>query len=348
LGGNLATLTHGNGIASLSYNGTANVTVGLQTLTNDGTGSFVKINRDTYGRISGTTPVTSGDITGLVNFPNITAGKTFAVTNTLTLSGTDGSTLNVGTGGTLGSNAYTSTSYEPAISKATGYATWNGSAWAFVNETYSLSTHDHTGVYSPVHSHPYEPTITKATGYAKWNGSAWVFVDETYSLSGHTHSYEPANANIQSHISNTSNPHSTTKSQVGLGNVLDVAQEPAITKATGYAKWNGSAWVFVNDTYEAANANIQSHISSTSNPHGVTANQVLPSQTTHNTKYLQTDGTNVSWQTVVGAGAIHENDAIIAANYTLTTGKNGFSVGPITVNSGVTVTVPSGQRWAIL
>ena len=30
---------------------------------------------------------------------------------------------------------------------------------------------------------------------------------------------EPANVNIQSHISATSNPHSVTKSQVGLGNV---------------------------------------------------------------------------------------------------------------------------------
>ena len=37
----------------------------------------------------------------------------------------------------------------------------------------------------------------------------------------HTHSgtYEPANANIQSHISNTSNPHSVDKTDVGLANV---------------------------------------------------------------------------------------------------------------------------------
>jgi hypothetical protein len=32
-------------------------------------------------------------------------------------------------------------------------------------------------------------------------------------------SYEPANSNIQSHIASTSNPHSVTKTQVGLGNV---------------------------------------------------------------------------------------------------------------------------------
>jgi hypothetical protein len=42
-----------------------------------------------------------------------------------------------------------------------------------------------------------------------------------FALSGHNHSgvYEPANANIQSHISSTSNPHGVTKAQVGLSNV---------------------------------------------------------------------------------------------------------------------------------
>jgi hypothetical protein len=38
----------------------------------------------------------------------------------------------------------------------------------------------------------------------------------------------------------------------------------------------------------------------------------------------------------------------ITANYTFASGTNGLSVGPITVNSGVTVTVPSGQRWVVL
>ena len=45
----------------------------------------------------------------------------------------------------------------------------------------------------------------------------------TFPPSSHNHDglYEPKNSNIQSHISNKSNPHSTTKSDVGLGNVLD-------------------------------------------------------------------------------------------------------------------------------
>ncbi|MFA4901964.1 MAG: hypothetical protein WC600_04385 [Desulfobaccales bacterium] len=46
---------------------------------------------------------------------------------------------------------------------------------------------------------------------------------------------------------------------------------------------------------EPANANIQSHISSTVNPHNVTAAQVLPDQTGKNGKFLTSDGSAVSW-----------------------------------------------------
>ena len=52
--------------------------------------------------------------------------------------------------------------------------------------------------------------------------------------------------------------------------------------------------------------------------------------------------------TAFSGGAIYENADDIAADYSITAGKNAFSVGPITIASGVTVTVPSGQRWVIL
>ena len=50
----------------------------------------------------------------------------------------------------------------------------------------------------------------------------------------------------------------------------------------------------------------------------------------------------------VAGGAIYENANSITANYTLSTNKNALSAGPITISSGVTVTVPSGQRWVIV
>lgn len=43
-----------------------------------------------------------------------------------------------------------------------------------------------------------------------------------------------------------------------------------------------------------------------------------------------------------------ENGQTVTTNYTLSTNKNASSVGPITINSGITVTVPSGSTWAII
>ena len=47
-------------------------------------------------------------------------------------------------------------------------------------------------------------------------------------------------------------------------------------------------------------------------------------------------------------GAVYENTQTISANYTMTSGKNGESVGPITIATGITVTIPSGSRWVVL
>jgi hypothetical protein len=38
----------------------------------------------------------------------------------------------------------------------------------------------------------------------------------------------------------------------------------------------------------------------------------------------------------------------VATSYTIQTGNNGFSVGPLTINSGVTITIASGQRHVII
>ena len=50
----------------------------------------------------------------------------------------------------------------------------------------------------------------------------------------------------------------------------------------------------------------------------------------------------------VASNGIFVNNATVAASYTIATGYNGHSVGPMTVNSGVTVTVSSGQIWYIV
>ena len=43
-----------------------------------------------------------------------------------------------------------------------------------------------------------------------------------------------------------------------------------------------------------------------------------------------------------------ENSRVVTTNYTIPVGKSAESVGPITIISGITVTVSSGERWVVL
>lgn len=43
-----------------------------------------------------------------------------------------------------------------------------------------------------------------------------------------------------------------------------------------------------------------------------------------------------------------ENDQTVTTSYTIRTGKNAMSAGPITIGSGATVTVPSGSVWTVV
>ena len=39
---------------------------------------------------------------------------------------------------------------------------------------------------------------------------------------------------------------------------------------------------------------------------------------------------------------------VVSSNYTITSSYNEMSVGPVTINAGVTVTINSGARWVII
>ena len=43
-----------------------------------------------------------------------------------------------------------------------------------------------------------------------------------------------------------------------------------------------------------------------------------------------------------------ENDTAVAVNYQITSGKNAMSAGPVAINAGIAVTVPSGSAWTIV
>ena len=75
-----------------------------------------------------------------------------------------------------------------------------------------------------------------------------------------------------------------------------------------------------------------------------------------NTTVTQFEGYNGTAWSAVGGGAtgggpdtvFFENGQTVTTNYTLTTNKNAVTAGPVTVNSGVTVTIPSGSSWVVV
>jgi len=78
----------------------------------------------------------------------------------------------------------------------------------------------------------------------------------------------------------------------------------------------------------------------------------LPSQTGNAGKYLTTDATNASWAVLdtdanTTTKGLYEHAHTIASNYSITSGNNALSAGPVTINSSISVTVPTGSTWII-
>ena len=70
-------------------------------------------------------------------------------------------------------------------------------------------------------------------------------------------------------------------------------------------------------------------------------------------KYEGHDGS--SWVSVgggatgTGSDAVFiENDTVVTASYVITSGKNAGTFGPVTINNGISVTVPDGSVWTVV
>jgi hypothetical protein len=76
----------------------------------------------------------------------------------------------------------------------------------------------------------------------------------------------------------------------------------------------------------------------------------------YNSSNSQFEGYNGSAWGQLGGGATGggadtvfvENSNAVTVDYTITTNKNAMSAGDITINTGVTVTLPTGSRWVVL
>ena len=120
--------------------------------------------------------------------------------------------------------------------------------------------------------------------------------------------------------------------------------------ATGAAYYaHAGAWIQLADNSALSNyqttAGLNGAIDTHLNQQGPTSGYVLA-----------WNGSDYAWVAQSEGGAVGggtdktflETDNSVNSNYTLSTNRNAMTTGPVTINSGATITVPSGQRWIIL
>ena len=75
----------------------------------------------------------------------------------------------------------------------------------------------------------------------------------------------------------------------------------------------------------------------------------VPDQTGHAGQFLTTDGTTADW---ANTGAINdvfwENAQTLATSYSIPANKSAVTAGPVTLGSGVTVTLGTNSRWVVV
>ena len=124
-------------------------------------------------------------------------------------------------------------------------------------------------------------------------------------------------------------------------------------------KFNAAGTASTNTTTGAVVITGGLGVSGTVYTNGLTANDanltgipVAPTAptSTSNTQIATTAFVQANKGGAKGGGAdsiFYENETTVTTSYTISSGKNASSVGPITINDGAIVTIPTGSKWVI-
>jgi hypothetical protein len=153
-----------------------------------------------------------------------------------------------------------------------------------------------------------------------------------------------------------------------IGDTLD-AVDSTFTNAPTISSLTASQVVFSDGTKKLVSKTNAQAVVALGISTGSTGSEIIPAGTTvqrdatpavgyfrFNTTTGTFEGYNGTAWGPVGGGATGgggdqvfvENGQIVTTTYAIPSGKNASSVGPITINDGVTVTIPTGSTWLVL
>lgn len=226
-------------------------------------------------------------------------------------------------------------------------------------------------------TYPAEKSVNlDASGNATGLGTPATFVGTN--ITGTAAGLTAGNATLAANVTTNAN---LTGDVTSVGNATTLTNAPVIAKVlTGYT--SGAGTVSATDSIlqaiqklngnDATNADLTGAITSVGNATslgsftsanlataltdetGSGANVFATSPTLVTPNIGAATGTSlVATSTITGAELLASNGLVlnnttIGTSYTLPTGYNASSVGPVTVSGGIVITVPSGQRWVVL
>jgi hypothetical protein len=305
--------------ASAAFNALSPVTTTGDLIIGNGTNSSTRlpIGANTYVLTSnGTTAAWAASTGGVTSFSAGTTGFTpsTGTTGAVTLAGT----LNVANGGT-GLTSLTA-NYIPY---GNGTSAFSSSANFAYNGTYLRvgATTPLAGATNP---------ITAFTGST--NGYV-----QTYILNGNAGT--SASADLVAYADNSTDAH-------------------------GWADMGFTSSTYADATYTVTGKNEAYLFGSAPTGAGSTGNMVYATDSTGSANahqfYVggftqakaawkaQVDSTGLKATQVNATNGFIVNSMTVSANYTIATGDSAMSVGPMTIASGVVVTVSSGSRWVVM
>jgi len=117
------------------------------------------------------------------------------------------------------------------------------------------------------------------------------------------------------------------------------------SQTSQFEGYNGSAWASVGGAAISNVTNNATYYPLFANATSGTALTIYTSSP--NYTYNPSTG-NLQAPQLYSSNGLTVNSLTVSTSYTIPTGASAFSVGPVSVATGQTVTVPSGSRWVVL
>ena len=234
------------------------------------------------------------------------------------------------------------------LNTSTGrFEKWNGSAWVDAVATFTF----------PALS---VATTLAVTGTATFGSTVTLAADPASALQAATKQYVDTADALKANLASPTFTGTPAAPTAAVDTNTTQLATTAFVIGQGYAKLASPTFTGTV-TAAALTATGQVTFSSTGAAvlnKGTTAQRPTPvsGMLRFNTTDNKFEGYNGSAWGSIGGGAtgggsddiFYENGQTVTTSYSITSGKNAMSAGPVTIASGVTVTVPSGSTWVVI